>query len=493
MIIVIGSGNAALCAGIAALERGAKVTIVEKADKKEAYGNSRYTAGAMRFAYDSYEDLKPLLKNPDDERLPNSDFGSYTKEKFLSDLKYFNEDQPITDLQNYLVDESLATLQWLGSHNVKFDPIYSRQTFKKDGKFIFWGGLSLEAEGEGDGLVHAELAEFLRLGGKIKYNCNVQELLTENGKITGIKYTQRGKEKTLNADAVVLGCGGFEANKELRVKYLGEMWAKARVRGTRHNLGKGLEMGTSVGAALNGFFGGCHATPMDYNMPEYGNLKIPFIERKHYRKISYLFGVMLNANGERFVDEGKDFRNYTYAQFGKAVLEQPNNLAYQIFDAKVDSLLYSEYKTQDASVIEANSLEELIPKLKGINHIQALKTLTEYNNAVNKNIVFDPTVKDGKNTEGLVLPKSNWANVLDTPPFKAYPVTGGITFTYGGLKVNRAGEVLRADDTPVSGLFACGEIVGGVFFYGYPGGSGLTSGAVFGRSAGYSAAKHVRP
>jgi tricarballylate dehydrogenase len=489
MIVVVGSGNAALCAGIAALERGAKVVMVEKADKKEAYGNSRYTAGAMRFAYDSFDDLKPLLKNPDDERLPNSDFGSYTKEKFLSDLKHFNEDQPITDLQNYLVDESLATLQWLGSHNVKFDPIYSRQTFKKDGKFIFWGGLSLEAEGEGDGLVHAELAEFLRLGGKIKYNCNVQELLTENGKVTGIKYTQRGKEKTLNADAVVLGCGGFEANKELRVKYLGDMWAKARVRGTRHNLGKGLEMGTSVGAALNGFFGGCHATPMDYNMPEYGNLKIPFIERKHYRKISYLFGVMLNANGERFVDEGKDFRNYTYAQFGKAVLEQPNNLAYQIFDAKVDSLLYSEYKTQDASVIEANSLEELIPKLKGINHQQALKTLTEYNAAVNKNTIFDPTVKDGKNTGGLVLPKSNWANVLDTPPFKAYPVTGGITFTYGGLKVNRAGQVLKADDTPVHGLFACGEIVGGVFFYGYPGGSGLTSGAVFGRSAGYSASE----
>jgi tricarballylate dehydrogenase len=490
MVVIIGSGNAALCAGIAALEKGVKVLIVEKADKKEAYGNSRYTAGAMRFAYNSYDDLKPLLKNPDDERLPNSDFGSYTKEKFLGDLKYFNQDQPITDLQNYLVEESLITMQWLAAHNIKFDPIFSRQTFKKDGKFIFWGGLSLEAEGEGDGLVHAELAEFLRLGGKIKYNCNVQELLMENDKITGIKYLQRGKEKTLNADAVVLGCGGFEANKELRIKYLGEMWAKARVRGTRHNLGKGIEMGTAVGAALNGFFGGCHATPMDFNMPEYGNLKIPFIERKHYRKISYLFGVMLNANGERFVDEGKDFRNYTYAQFGKAVLEQPNNLAYQIFDAKVDNLLYSEYKTEDASVIEANSLPELVAKLKGINHKQALETLTDYNKAVNNTVVFDPTIKDGKTTEGLVLNKTNWANTLDTPPFKAYPVTGGITFTYGGLKVNKAAEVLTENDTPINGLFACGEIVGGVFFYGYPGGSGLTSGAVFGRSAGYSAAQY---
>ena len=492
MIVIVGSGNAALCAGIAALEKGAKVLIVEKADKKEAHGNSRYTAGAMRFVYNSFDDLKPLLKNPTDERLSHSDFGSYTKEKFLSDLQYFNQEQPITDLQQYLVDESLATIQWLAAHNIKFDPIYSRQTFKKDGKFIFWGGLSLEAEGEGDGLVHSELEEFLRLGGKIQYNCNVQELLMENGKIIGIKYLQRGKEKMLNANAVVLACGGFEANKALRVKYLGDMWAKARVRGTRHNLGKGLEMGTSVGAALNGFFGGCHATPMDFNMPEYGNLKIPFIERKHYRKISYLFGIMLNANGERFVDEGLDFRNYTYAQFGKAVLEQPNNLAYQIFDAKVDHLLYSEYKTPDVSVIEADTLEALIPKLKGISHQKALQTIKDYNQAVNDNVAFDPTIKDGKNTEGLTLNKTNWANTLDTPPFKAYPVTGGITFTYGGLKVNCFAEVLRADDSPIEGLFACGEIVGGVFFYGYPGGSGLTSGAVFGRSAGYSAAKYCQ-
>jgi tricarballylate dehydrogenase len=491
-VIVIGSGSAALCAGIAALEKGSKVIIIEKADKQEFGGNSRYTAGAMRFAYDSFEDLKPLLKNPNDERLAISDFGSYTKEKFLADLKHFNQEVAITDLQHYLVDSSLETLQWLGSHNIKFDPIYSRQTFVKDGKFIFWGGLSLEAEGEGDGLVQAELAEFLRLGGEIKYNCDVQELLTENGKISGIKYIENEQTKTLESNAVILACGGFEANKELRVKYLGDVWAKARVRGTRHNLGKGLEMANAVGAAFAGNFEGCHATPMDFNMPEYGNLDIPFIERKHYRKISYLFGIMLNAKGERFVDEGLDFRNYTYAQFGAAVLKQPENLAWQIFDAKVDKLLYSEYKTQDASFVEADTLEELVAKLHGVNPQQALETLHTYNAAVNQETPFDPTIKDGKSTEGLALNKTNWANVLDTPPFKAYPVTGGITFTYGGVKVNQSAEVLTEHGNPIEGLFACGEMVGGVFFYGYPGGSGLTSGAVFGRSAGYSAAEYCK-
>lgn len=485
-IIVVGSGSAALCAAIAALEKGAKVTILEKANRKEWGGNSRYTAGAMRFAYDSFEDLKPLLKNPHEEKLAISDFGAYPKSKFLADLQFFNQEQPITALQHYLVEQSLPTIQWLASHNIKFDPIYSRQTFMKDGKYIFWGGLSLEAEGEGDGLVQTELAEFHRLGGKIKFGCNVHSLVFDDNVIKGVKYNQRG-EKELLGDAVILGCGGFEANKALRIKHLGKKWAKAKVRGTRHNQGLGLAMAEAVGATTNGYFGGCHATPMDKNMPEYGNLKIPFLERKHYRKISYLFGVMLNAEGKRFVDEGADLRNYTYAQYGKAILEQPNHLAWQIFDANTEHLLYGEYKTKDATFVQADTLEELVTMLEGVNPHQALLTLQEYNNAVNVRTEFDPTRKDGKSTIGLSLPKSNWANRLDKPPFKAYPVTCGITFTYGGLNVNTNAEVLNQNNEPIKGLFACGEMVGGIFFYGYPGGSGLTSGAVFGRSAGYSA------
>ncbi len=485
-IIVVGSGNAAFCAAIAALEKGAKVLILEKADQKEWGGNSRYTAGAMRFAYENFDDLRPLLKNPDDEKIQISDFGSYPKSKFLADLEHFNEGEPITDLQKFLVENSLPTIQWMASHNIKFDPIFSRQTFKKDGKYIFWGGLTLETEGEGDGLVQAERREFLRLGGKIRYNCEARDLILDekNGKVVGVKFFQNGKEKSIFSDAVILACGGFEANKALRIKYLGEKWATARVRGTRHNLGRGIEMAVAAGADLNGFFGGCHATPMDLKMPEFGNLNIPHIERKHYRKISYLFGVMLNALGERFVDEGADFRNYTYAQFGRAVLEQPGNVAFQIFDAKVFDLLYSEYKTADATFFEAETLEKLIEKLEGIDQKSALETLNQFNEAVETTTIFDPTIKDGKKTVGLKLPKSNWANRLDTPPFRAYPVTGGITFTYGGLKVNTSGQVLNQKNQPIAGLFACGEMVGGVFFHGYPGGSGLTSGAVFGRAAG---------
>jgi len=488
-IIVIGSGNAALCAAIAALEKGAKVLMIEKANEAEMGGNSRYTAGAMRFVYNGDEDILPLLKNPNDEKIANTEFGSYTKEKFQKDLYGFNEGKPLSIHQQTLINESYKTMKWLSTHNIKFDPIYSRQTFEKDGKFIFWGGLTLEAEGEGVGLVAAELAEFQRLGGIIQYETAATTLIVENNKVIGVRCITKNGEKDLFAKAIILGCGGFEANPEMRKEYIGEAWEHAKTRGTRHNMGIGIKMATEIGAVEHGIYSGCHAVPMDLKMPNYGNLEIPYIERKHYRKICYFLGIMLNANGERFVDEGINFRNYTYAQFGRATIEQPGGFAWQIFDSKVDDLLYSEYRFWDAHFVEADTLEALVPQLEGVDQTQATATLNAYNDAVDTSIDFDPTILDGKRTNGLALDKTNWANRLDTPPFKAYPVTCGITFTYGGLKIDeKTGAVLRENNTAIEGLYACGELVGGVFYYGYPGGSGLTSGAVFGRIAGYGAA-----
>ncbi|MEM7103878.1 MAG: FAD-dependent tricarballylate dehydrogenase TcuA [Bacteroidota bacterium] len=487
-VIIVGSGNAALCAGIAALEKGANVTMIEKAEEQQAGGNSRYTAGAMRFVYNSNEDLHPLLANPDDERIPITEFGTYTAEKFGSDLLHFNDGRALSLHQKILIEQSYETMLWLSTHNVRFDPIYSRQTFQKDGKYIFWGGLTLEAKGEGEGLVEAEMEEFLRLGGKIMYATAAESLVTENGQVVGVNCGSINGPMTLEADAIVLGCGGFEANPDLRKKYLGNNWVKAKVRGTPHNMGRGIEMALEIGADFNGLEDGCHAVPMDLHMPDYGNLDIPYIERKHYRKICYFLGIMLNANGDRFVDEGINFRNYTYAQFGRAILQQPGQFAWQIFDSKVDHLLYSEYRFWDASYEESDTLEDLVSKMDGVDKENTLKTIHAYNEAVNRNVEFDPTVLDGKGTQGLPLNKTNWANTIDSPPFKAYPVTCGITFTYGGLKVDEGAAVLNAEGKRISGLFACGELVGGVFYNGYPGGSGLTSGAVFGRLAGHSAA-----
>ncbi|MEM1373022.1 MAG: FAD-dependent tricarballylate dehydrogenase TcuA [Pseudomonadota bacterium] len=483
-VIVVGSGNAAMAAGIAALERGAEVLMLEKAQPDLAGGNTKYTAGAMRFAYDGSEALLPLLSNPDDARIPRTDFGSYTQDKFSSDLLGFNDGLPLSREQGILVRESYEAVRWLAGQGVTYEPIWSRQSFEKDGKIIFWGGLTLASENEGVGLFDMELATFERLGGRIRYGAGVTGLITDDDRVCGV----RVGEEEIAADAVILACGGFEASDEMRVAEFGADWAHAKVRGTPMNTGDGLRMAYALGAKAHGRYDGCHATPMDLHMKDFGNLDLPPKERKNYRKICYFLGVMLNARGERFVDEGINFRNYTYAQFGRAVLEQPGHFAWQIFDAKVMDLLYGEYHFPDASFVEAETLEELVTKLEGVDTDAALATLEAYNAAVDTSVEFDPTTLDGKGTRGLTLAKSNWAQIFDTAPYRAYPVTGGITFTYGGLEVDDSGAVLRDDGTAIAGLHACGELVGGVFYGGYPGGSGLTSGAVFGRRAGYGAA-----
>ena len=484
-VLIVGAGNAALCAGLAALERGAEVLMIDAGAQDMAGGNSKYTAGAMRFAYEGVEELLPLLTDPKDPRLEHTEFGAYTQEAFGEDLLGFNLGQPLTQEQQDLITLSYPTLYWLADQGITFEPIYERQSFLRDGKHVFWGGLTLAAKGEGVGLVAAEMAAFGAKGGTLQFETRAHDLIVKEERVIGVK-TTRGD---FYADAVILGCGGFEANEAMRAELMGQKWAKAKVRGTPHNQGWGLQAALAAGAAKHGRYQGCHATPMDLYMKDYGNLHIPHTDRKSYRKICYFLGVMINAQGKRFVDEGKDFRNYTYAQFGASVLDQPGQRAYQLFDAKVDDLLYGEYRFYDASFTQADTLEELIEGLEGLDDkATALKTISAFNAAVDDDTPFDPTIKDGKSAPGLIPSRSNWAQRLDTPPFKAYPVTGGITFTYGGLKVSTQGQVLRADGSAIAGLYACGELVGNVFLGGYPGGSGLTSGAVFGRRAGYGAA-----
>ena len=188
-------------------------------------------------------------------------------------------------------------------------------------------------------------------------------------------------------------------------------------------------MAIAVGVGEYGHYAGCHASPMDLHMADFGGLDLPPGERKNYRKISYFLGVMLNADGDRFVDEGSNFRNYTYAQFGAAILEQPGQLAWQVFDSKVFDLLYAEYRFHDAHYVEAETLERQVAQMAGIDGAAALQTLDAYNAPVDDSVPFDPMVLDGKGTTGQSLPKPNWAQCIETGPFRAFPVTGGITFT----------------------------------------------------------------
>jgi tricarballylate dehydrogenase len=173
------------------------------------------------------------------------------------------------------------------------------------------------------------------------------------------------------------------------------------------------------------------------------------------------------------------------------ILAQPGQFAWQVFDKKVLHLLRDEYRIKQATKVSANTLEELVAKLEDVNAGAALEEIGRYNAAVRTDVPFNPNVKDGRCTTGLVVNKSNWANPIDEPPFEAYAVTCGITFTFGGLRIDTGARVISTDGEPIPGLYAAGELVGGIFYFNYPGGSGLTNGAVFGRIAGASAARRA--
>ncbi|MEE8243985.1 MAG: FAD-dependent tricarballylate dehydrogenase TcuA, partial [Pseudomonadales bacterium] len=290
--------------------------------------------------------------------------------------------------------------------------------------------------------------------------------------------------ENLSADAVILACGGFESSATWRARYLGPDWDLAPVRGTRFNTGDGLQMAMDIGAAPRGHWSGCHAVAWDLNAPEYGDLDVG----DNFQKHSYPLGILINKHGERFVDEGADFRNFTYAKYGKEILRQPDQAAWQVFDAKVTADLRDEYRIRQVTKVTANRIDELAAKIDGMNVPNFVKTVQEFNDAVDLEKPFNPSIKDGRGTKAIDIPKSNWANPLDTPPFEAYGVTCGITFTFGGIHVDKEAHVISQEGEPIPGLFAAGELVGGLFYFNYPGGTGLTSGAVFGRIAGKAAA-----
>ncbi|MDB5479064.1 MAG: tricarballylate dehydrogenase, partial [Caulobacteraceae bacterium] len=472
---------------VAAAERGARVTMLERAPESEAGGNTRFTAGAMRFAYRGVEDLRRLMPDLTDEEVARTDFGAYPEERFFEDMGRVTDYRTHPDLCELLVRQSRDTLEWMARKGIRFNPIWGRQAFLVDGRFTFWGGLTVEATGGGPGLVASWTAVAARMGIEIRYEARALALIADDDGVKGVRVRQNGRTGELTADAVVLAAGGFEANVEWRTRYLGPGWDTAKVRGTRFNTGDGLRMALDIGAMAAGQWSGCHAVGWERNAPEFGDLAVGDGFQKH----SYPFGVMLNAGGERFVDEGADFRNYTYAKYGRVILAQPGQFAWQVFDAKVKHLLRDEYRIRQVTKVTADSLEALVEKLDGVDPARALQTLQDFNAAVRTDIPFDPNVKDGRAAVGVSPPKSNWANRLDEPPFEAYAVTCGITFTFGGLRIDRRAQVLDQDLAPIPGLYAAGEMVGGLFYENYPGGSGLTAGAVFGRIAGAAAAEAV--
>jgi tricarballylate dehydrogenase len=487
-VVVIGAGNAAFCAAHAAREQVPSVLVLEKAPPNRAGGNSFFTAGAFRTAYGDLENLRSVLPELTDEQAAQVDVPPYGEQHFLDDLRRLTEGRCDAELVGVLVRDSFDTIRWMHGKGLRWELLYKRQSFRVGDRYRFWGGIVIGTVGGGPGMMEQHTAAAQKSAIDIHYCSPVVELLLDSrGAIRGVVCATDAGRETIRTKAVILACGGFEANPRLRAMYLGPNWDLARVRGTACNSGEVLEMALAAGAQPFGHWTGCHAIAWDAGAPLTGDWKLT----NRLSRQGYPFGIVVNRDARRFLDEGADFRNLTYAKYGAEILKQPSALAYQLFDARTQPLLSQEdYGAPGTSRVEAPTVREVAEKL-GLSADALELTINEFNAAVGPG-EFNPAIKDGKGTRGIKPPKSNWAQPLDQPPFVAYPVTCGITFTFGGLRVDVDGRILREDNLPIPGMFAAGELVGGLFYHNYPGGSGLMAGSVFGRRAGVAAGRLVR-
>lgn len=486
-VVVVGGGNAGFCAAHAARKAGARVLLLEKCTAAEAGGNSFFTAGAFRVPFGGLDDLVPLLSERD-PRLPETVIPPYPRSEFAADMHRVTGGRCDPLLTSVLVDEAAGTVRWLAGIGVRWRLMYERQAYRSNGTWVFFGGLPLGVVEGGKGLISQHTAAALAAGIEIRYQARLAALVRDgSGHVAGVRYTdERGAGHTVTAGAVILAAGGFEADPARRERYLGPGWSRALVRGTPSNTGEVLDLALAAGAAPYGDWASCHSVQWDAGAPPGGG------ERRLTNQLtrqSYPLGIVVNTAGRRFIDEGADFRNYTYARYGREVLRQPGGLAFQIFDAKTRPLLRpEEYDSQPISAETAGDISDLAAKL-GADPDGLRATVAEFNASITA-APFNPAVKDGRAAR-VQPPKSNWALAIDTPPYYGYRVACGITFTFGGVRIDGRARVLDRSGQPIPGLYAAGEMAGGLFYGNYPGGSGLMAGAVFGRLAGATAAESV--
>ncbi|MEU6137652.1 FAD-dependent tricarballylate dehydrogenase TcuA [Nocardioides sp. NPDC047086] len=481
-VVVVGGGNAGHAAALSAAERGRRVLVLEKGVRGEHGGNSYYTAGAMRVIHGDVDSVRDLVD--DDPRLDTSVLPPYTAEDFRADMARVTGGGNDAELTDVLIAESEPVMRWLKQHGLSFRLMYERQAYIAEtgpdaGRHVFWGGLAIGSTGGGKGLIEQHEAAAAKAGVEVRYGCAATGLVVEDGRVVGVRYEQDGTTAELQADSVILAAGGFEANAELRRRHLGEGWQRAKVRGTPLNTGDMIQAALEIGAVAYGDWSTCHSVAWDAGAGDEGDRDLT----NQLTRGGYPLGIMVNKEGRRFVDEGADFRNYTYAKYGRHILAQTDGLAYQLFDAISRKMLRTEeYDAPGTTEVTADSIAGLAAKL-GIDEESLARTVTEFNASIDGSVPFDAAVKDGRRAD-VEPPKSNWALPLETGPFYAFPVTCGITFTFGGLRADTHGRVLAESGAPIDGLFVCGEMLGGLFSGNYPGGTGLVSGAVFGRRAG---------
>jgi tricarballylate dehydrogenase len=453
-VVVIGGGIAGLSTALGGCQAEAEVILVEKAPRDQRGGNTRFADAQMRFPHE-----------PDE-------YGGreYTIEAMYSDLMRISRGRANPDLIRTLCENARETAEWLTEMGLEWEAGYPHTA-----------GYRRSPKAGGAGLVDLLFRRLEGEGGIVSYETGARDLIVDAaGTVRGVRCM--GPSGLIDIEArggVVLACGGFQANVQMRVAHLGRFADSLILRGSRYNTGEGLMMAIAAGAQPAGQWGDYHSAVLDARSPR--------IECGVTALYNYQMGIFVDQDGHRFLDEGEDFRDHTYVKFSKFIVEQAGGEAWCLFDQQ--AYQREEFARAWRPVgppLQADTLKELADQM-GMPAENLLETVGAFNAAVQPG-EYDLDRLDGKRTEGITPPKSNWALPLEKPPYIAIPVTGGITFTFGGLKCDTSARVIDTRGKVMEGLYAAGEPMGEIFYYNYPGASSVIRGAVFGRIAGRNAA-----
>jgi len=455
-VLVVGGGNAALCAALSARERGVRVTLLECAPKVFRGGNSRHTRN-LRCMHDAPTDV--LAE-------------AYPEAEYYDDLWRVTGGQTDEALARLTIRGSATCTQWMKDYGVRFQPALGGTLHLGRTNAFFLGG--------GKALVNEYYAAAQRLGIEVHYDAEVVDLAIDDGVFDHAVVCVGGEKRKIAAKALVVASGGFESN----LAWLKEAWGAAAdnflVRGTPYNMGKVLKVLIEGDVERIGDPTQCHAVAIDARAPKFDGGIVTRLD-------CVSLGIVVNRDGERFYDEGEDFWPKRYAIWGRLVAQQPDQIAYSIIDSKaVGRFMPSVFPPFRGDSIEALASQLNLPAERVIDTVRA------FNQAVRPG-TFDHAVMDDCRTQGLNPEKTHWAQAIDAPPYYGYPLRPGITFTYLGVKVNERANVLMKSGALARNLYAAGEIMAGnILGKGYLAGFGMTIGTVFGRIAGQEAAVHAR-
>ena len=455
-VLVIGGGNAALCAAISARRSGASVLVLEGAPKFYRGGNTRHTRN-MRCAHDTATEILT---------------GPYTEDEFWNDLLLVTKGRTDEELARFMIHESKEMLTWISEQGVRFQPsLGGTLSLGRTNSFFLGGGRSM---------LNALYGTAEKLGVEVAYDAEVVGLNIDGGMFVSAIVEHEGARHEVRATSLVAAAGGFEANIEWLKQSWGDVADNFLIRGTPYNRGTVLRMLLDNGVEPVGDPTQCHAVAIDARAPKFDGGIITRLD-------CVVFGIVVNKHAQRFYDEGEDIWPKRYAIWGRLVAAQPDQIAYIVFDAKSLNLFMPSLFPP----IRADNIRELGGKL-GLDPDALEATVTGFNRSVQPG-TFDDTKLDDCRTEGLTPPKSHWARAIDKAPFYAYPVRPGITFTYLGTRVDKRACMLMEGGKPSANMFAAGEIMAGnVLGQGYAAGIGMTIGSVFGRVAGREAAAYAR-